>query len=144
LGDDPLTFQPLIENVLSPSKLLSLCYTIFLLQFFKTKMTTCINLHNYICAMPQSNDTNITTQWQNKLQWQDDRNGSLNFQDMHKQCIKGQPQKIPTTCRRWGTNYGNLKLSTHEDFGKIYALSIRNGDDGILNLNATTAIKNKP
>jgi hypothetical protein len=94
--------------------------------------------------MSQSKGKNIITQWQNKLQGQDDRSGSFNFQDVHKGCIKGQPQNIPTTGRQWRTNYGNLKLSTHEDFGKIYALSIRNGDDGILNLNTTMATKNKP
>jgi len=34
--------------------------------------------------MSQSNGTNITTQWQNKLQGQDDKSGSFNFEDMHK------------------------------------------------------------
>jgi len=92
----------------------------------------------------KSNGTNIITQWQNKLQGQDDRSGSFNFEDMHKGCLKDQPQSIPTTCRQWGTNYGNLKSNSHEDFGKIYALSIGNGDNGILNLNTTKLAKNKP
>jgi len=139
-----LIFQPLIKNVPSLSNLLSICCTIFLVQFFKAKITTRIKLHNSICTMSQSNGTNIITQWQNKLQGQDDRSGSFNFQDMHKRCIKGQPQSIPTSCSQWGTNYGNLKSNAHEDFGKIYALPIGNGDDGILNLNATTVAKNKP
>lgn len=144
MGDDPLTFQPLIKNVSSLFKLLSFCCTIFLVQFFKAKITARINLHNSICTMSQSNGTNIITQWQNKLQGQDDRSGSFNFEDMHKGCLKDQPQSIPTTCRQWGTNYGNLKSNSHEDFGKIYALSIGNGDNGILNLNTTTLAKNKP
>jgi hypothetical protein len=63
---------------------------------------------------------------------------------MHKGCTNGQPQSIPTTCRQWGTNCGDLKSNAHEDFGKIYALSVGNGDDGILNLNATTIAQNKP